>query len=564
MKQLYTRWGKTMDRENVLGEYPRPLLERESYVNLNGEWEYAITDTMKEPGQYDGSILVPFSPESVLSGVKRQLAPDQFLWYRRNVHLEKAQGERIILHFGAVDQACKVWVNGREVFRHVGGYLPFEVDITKEAVDGENVLSVLVQDFSDTSWHSRGKQKLRRGGMFYTAQSGIWQTVWLEYVPEQYVREIITAPLYDEGAVSIKVQANVLSRIKIQIDGEEAVEAFSQEEVRIPLKNLHPWTPETPFLYQFSIEMGEDLVKSYFALRKFSVEKDEKGVVRLCLNHQPYYQKGILDQGYWPDGLYTAPADEAMIFDIKEMKKMGFNMIRKHLKIEPQRWYYHCDRLGMIVWQDMVNGGTAYKHWFVTYAATFLSRCRIRIPDGLSFLMSRSDKSGRREYMFELEETIHRLYSHPSICTWVLFNEGWGQFNAQDMTELARRLDRGRLIDQASGWFDQGGGDIVSIHNYFFRLNIHREEKRAAVLSEFGGFSMRVKEHSTGRKVYGYRIFHARKALNKAYRRLMDQMVRPKAADGLCGSVYTQLSDVEDEVNGIFTYDREIKKIDQA
>lgn len=564
MKQLYTRWGKTLDPDHVLCGYPRPLMERESYVNLNGYWEYAFTDDMEEPRNYDGRILVPFSPESALSEVRRQLTPDQFLWYRRTLRVEKAQGERIILHFGAVDQACKVWVNKKAVFRHVGGYLPFEIDITKEAVDGENVLTVLVQDYSETSWHSRGKQKLKRGGMFYTAQSGIWQTVWLEYVPEEYIQEIITTPLYDKCAVSVKVRANVRSKIKIHIVGEKTIDAFSQEETVILLSSRHPWSPENPYLYKFAVELGEDRVKSYFALRKFSVGKDDEGITRLCLNNRPYYQKGILDQGYWPDGLYTAPADEAMIFDIEEMKKMGFHMIRKHMKIEPQRWYYHCDRLGMIVWQDMVNGGTAYKHWFVTYAATFLTRCRIRIPDGFSLLMSRGDRSGRREYMFEMEETIHHLYSHPSICTWVLFNEGWGQFNAKDMTELARRLDKGRLIDQASGWFDQGGGDIVSIHNYFFKLKIHREEKRAVVLSEFGGFSMRTKGHSTSRKVYGYRIFHTRRLLNKAYRRLMNQVVMPKVYDGLCGSVYTQLSDVEDEVNGVLTYDREVKKIDQA
>lgn len=564
MKQLYTRWGKELGEERILSEYPRPLLQRESYVNLNGRWEYAFTDEMAEPEYYDGQILVPFSPESALSGVKRQLMPGQYLWYRRQVQVEKAEGERILLHFGAVDQACKVWLNGVLVCRHVGGYLPFEADITKAAVEGENILTVAVQDYSDTSWHARGKQKLKRGGMFYTAQSGIWQTVWMEYVPREYIQEMKITPEYDQNVVCIQVQANVRTAVKISIAGEEPVEAFTLEEVRIPLKHRHPWTPETPYLYEFTVEMGEDLVKSYFALRKFTVGKDNHGITRLCLNGKPYYQKGVLDQGYWPDGLYTAPDDEAMIFDIQEMKNMGFNMIRKHIKIEPQRWYYHCDRLGMIVWQDMVNGGAPYKHWFVTYAATFLSRCRIRVPDGLSWLLSRRDRRGRREFMLEMEETIHRLSAHPCICTWVLFNEGWGQFDAKDMTALARKLDPDRLIDQASGWFDQGGGDIVSIHNYFFKLRIHREENRAAVLSEFGGFCMRVEEHSACRMVYGYRMFHSVKILNKAYRRLMESVVMPKVKDGLSGSVYTQLSDVEDEVNGVYTYDREVRKIDKA
>lgn len=564
MKQLYTRWGKNLDRDNVLKEYPRPCLEREGYINLNGYWDYAFTENMQEPEAYSGEILVPFSPESVLSGVKRQLKPGEYLWYRKKIQMEKVADEKIILHFGAVDQACKIWLNGRFVGRHAGGYLPFEIDITQAASDGENVLTIAVQDFSDTSYHSRGKQKLKRGGMFYTAQSGIWQTVWMEYVPKDYVKEIVTKPLYDEGAVSIKIHADIRAKVRIRIEGEEDIFGYSLEEIIIPLKHRHPWSPEEPYLYYFTVELGEDTVKSYFALRKYSIEKDKKGITRLCLNGEPYYQKGVLDQGYWPDGLYTAPSDDAMIFDIQEMKDMGFYMIRKHIKIEPQRWYYHCDRLGMIVWQDMVNGGTSYKHWFVTYAATFLSRLQIKIPDWFSGLLSRKDKRGRREWMLEMEETIHRLSSHPSICTWVLFNEGWGQFSAEDMTKLARRLDPDRLIDQASGWFDQGGGDIVSIHNYFFKLIIHREEKRAAVLSEFGGYSMRVRDHCTSRQVYGYRLFHTKSMLNKAYRKLMDKIIMPKVKEGLCGSVYTQLSDVEDEVNGIYTYDREMKKIDMA
>lgn len=581
MKQLYTRWGSEIDEEHVLSEYPRPLLIRNHYKNLNGVWEYAFTKEFRKPEAYDGTILVPFSPECLLSGVGRQLKPDQYLWYRRSffatVSGRKECGVRTLLHFGAVDQACVVYVNGHEAARHTGGYLPFEADITKHLVEGDNELIVSVKDLSDTSYHSRGKQKLRRGGMFYTAQSGIWQTVWLEEVPHDYIREIISCPDLDLGIVKIIVKSDRCCPVSVQIHRpaiyKEPVEipcqlipacgeyrGNSNEAIEIKLSDILPWTCESPYLYYFTVKLGQDIAVSYFAMRTFTIEPDEAGLPRICLNHQAQFQKGVLDQGYWPDGLYTAPSDDALIFDIQTMKDMGFNMMRKHIKIEPQRWYYHCDRLGMIVWQDMINGGRTYKHWFVGIVATALSWKNWRIKDVYARLLSREDKAGRLEFVREMKDTVQLLKGHPSIAAWVIFNEGWGQFQTESMTKILRRLDPTRLIDQASGWFDQGGGDFQSLHNYFFKLHIKPERIRATVLSEFGGYSLREEGHSSCLSQYGYGIFTSKKKLNRILQK-REKEVEQMIPKGLCASVYTQVSDVEEEVNGILTYDREVQKI---
>lgn len=554
MKQLYTRWGKNLDRDHVLEEYPRPLLMRADYQILNGWWDYAFTIDYKQPQQYEGRILVPFSPETALSGVGRQLKPDEYLWYRRNFDLpgwdrEKGQN-RILLHFGAVDQSCEVRINGHKVKRHTGGYLPFEVDISRYAQESANELIVAVKDLSDTSYHSKGKQKLNAGGMFYTAQSGIWQTVWLEKVPETYIKEIKTVPDIEKKIIRIKVSSSYstdkknvdkLSRnlpieIKIRKPGlypdpvvkpsqistedmlETAVQAVSDKWIEIPIESISLWNCETPYLYYFEVKLGDDRAISYFAMRKFSLEtKVHEEFPRICLNGEVQFQNGVLDQGYWPESLYTPPSDAAMIFDIQEMKKTGFNMVRKHLKIEPQRWYYHCDRLGIVVWQDMVNGGSYYKHWFVTYGATLLSWLRIPMRDVYPRLLSREAKAGRLEFIREMKETIRLLGNHPSIAAWVIFNEGWGQFQTEDMTRIVRRLDPNRLIDQASGWFDQGGGDFSSLHNYFFKLFIRPERERASVLSEFGGYSYREPGHCAKEKLYGYGICKNKKDLEKRF-----------------------------------------------
>ena len=598
MKQLYTRWGKNLDRDHVLEEYPRPLLMREDYQILNGWWDYAFTIDYKQPQQYEGRILVPFSPETALSGVGRQLKPDEYLWYRRNFDLpgwdrEKGQN-RILLHFGAVDQSCEVRINGHKVKRHTGGYLPFEVDISRYAQESANELIVAVKDLSDTSYHSKGKQKLNAGGMFYTAQSGIWQTVWLEKVPETYIKEIKTVTDIEKKIIRIKVSSSYstdkknvdkLSRnlpieIKIRKPGlypdpvvkpsqistedmlETAVQAVSDKWIEIPIESISLWNCETPYLYYFEVKLGDDRAISYFAMRKFSLEtKVHEEFPRICLNGEVQFQNGVLDQGYWPESLYTPPSDAAMIFDIQEMKKTGFNMVRKHLKIEPQRWYYHCDRLGIVVWQDMVNGGSYYKHWFVTYGATLLSWLRIPMRDVYPRLLSREAKAGRLEFIREMKETIRLLGNHPSIAAWVIFNEGWGQFQTEDMTRIVRRLDPNRLIDQASGWFDQGGGDFSSLHNYFFKLFIRPERERASVLSEFGGYSYREPGHCAKEKLYGYGICKNKKDLEKRFLERWSG-VRNLIPQGLSASIYTQWTDVEEEVNGVFTYDREVRKIE--
>lgn len=598
MKQLYTRWGKNLDRDHVLEEYPRPLLMREDYQILNGWWDYAFTIDYKRPQQYEGRILVPFSPETALSGAGRQLKPDEYLWYRRNFDLpgwdrEKGQN-RILLHFGAVDQSCEVRINGHKVKRYTGGYLPFEVDISRCVQESANEIIVAVKDLSDTSYHSKGKQKLNAGGMFYTAQSGIWQTVWLEKVPETYIKEIKTVPDIEKKIIRIKVSSSYstdkknvdkLSRnlpieIKIRKPGlypdpvvkpsqistedmlETAVQAVSDKWIEIPIESISLWNCETPYLYYFEVKLGDDRAISYFAMRKFSLEtKVHEEFPRICLNGEVQFQNGVLDQGYWPESLYTPPSDAAMIFDIQEMKKTGFNMVRKHLKIEPQRWYYHCDRLGIVVWQDMVNGGSYYKHWFVTYGATLLSWLRIPMRDVYPRLLSREAKAGRLEFIREMKETIRLLGNHPSIAAWVIFNEGWGQFQTEDMTRIVRRLDPNRLIDQASGWFDQGGGDFSSLHNYFFKLFIRPERERASVLSEFGGYSYREPGHCAKEKLYGYGICKNKKDLKKRFLERW-QGVRNLIPQGLSASIYTQWTDVEEEVNGVFTYDREVRKIE--
>lgn len=572
MRQLKTRWADQVDQGHVLKEYPRPMLRRASYVNLNGLWDYAITIEKGRPKSYDGKILVPFSPEAYLSGVNRQLKPTETLWYHRELPdmVRAADKMRWLLHFGAVDQYAVVYMNGKKLARHLGGYLPFSVDVTEALQDRKNEVLIQVRDYSDAFYYARGKQKLRRGGMFYTAQSGIWQTVWMEMVPEVHVTDIVTTPLYDENAFRIKVSVGGDDikqpvRVSVTLSSDEMkpiqVEGNASENIRIPVAAPRAWSPEDPFLYDIRVCTGEDSVESYAALRKIHVKKDKDGIPRIYLNNKPYFQRGVLDQGYWPEGLYTPPCDEAMIYDIRTMKELGFNMLRKHLKIEPQRWYYHCDRLGMLVWQDMVNGGRSYRSWYVTYLATAMEYFHIHMPDSMLWLLRRQDERGRRQFISEMRESISCLYNHPSIVTWVIFNEGWGQFHAGMVTRIAREADDTRLIDQASGWFDQGGGDLQSIHNYFFPLKIFLQD-RATVLSEYGGYSLSVPEHRMYKRIYGYRIYRKAEELTKGYRGLIEKDVLPNIKKGLSAVIYTQLSDVEEEVNGILTYDRKFLKLD--
>lgn len=561
---LYTEWGKNLDPQNILPEYPRPQLVRKNWRNLNGYWDYAITKFANEPENYDGKILVPFSPEAPLSGVMRQLLPDEYLHYRLIFEHDGTPAAHVILHFGAVDERCKVYLNGKKIGEHRGGYLPFEFDIASVLKEGKNVLTLCVQDFSDSSYHANGKQVLKRGGIWYTAQSGIWQTVWLEEVPENYIEHIKITPVLKSGTVLLEIAAKNPESAQITVfEHEEAVaEDVTDEHGKAVLKfdaqcPVHPWSPDDPFLYDVKITLGEDEITSYFAMREFAVLPDEHGVMRLVLNGKPLFHSGVLDQGYWPDGLYTAPSDDAMIHDITAMKRLGFNMLRKHIKVEPLRWYYHCDRLGMLVWQDMVSGGVM-RHFMLKSALSTIGITKLR-DDKYGFF-GRRDAAGREEFILDMEGTVRHLYNCPCIAMWCIFNEGWGQFDSRKAYEKLLALDCTRSVDIASGWHDQGDGQICSLHVYFRRFRMVRD-RRAVVLSEFGGYNCHVEGHCFNDANYGYRRFADCEKLTAALCRLYQNEILPAKAHGLCAAVYTQLSDVEDEQNGILTYDRAVCKL---
>lgn len=576
---LYTPWGEILDKSNVWQEYPRPQMQREHFQVLHGDWDYAIAPQSEEyTFESQGKILVPFSPESILSGVGKQLQPKEYLWYQRVLTFtreecqRKEKNERCILHFDAVDQQATVYLDDNEVAKHYGGYLPFEVDITDYVSEEQCVLQVRVQDDSDTSYHTRGKQTLKRGGMFYTAQSGIWQSVWYEWVPENYVKEMKLTPDYDTASVTIELKSVApLGRIGLEVQGATMTYEVSEKQgdsEHITMITAHfeegkfkAWSPEEPNLYYFTLRAGEDTIRSYFAMRAFTIEKDNKGIPRFCLNHKPYFLNGVLDQGYWPDGLMTAPCDEAFIYDIELAKKTGFNMIRKHIKIEPLRWYYHCDRLGVIVWQDMVNGGTSYNMPWVCYMPTALPFLGRVIKDNIYHMFSRKSEEGRKAWEEECKHTIEHLYNVPSISTWVPFNEAWGQFDAERIANSVKAQDSTRTVDHASGWFDQKAGDFNSVHNYFRKLRVEKDEKRAFVISEYGGYACHVQGHSSVERVFGYKKFDTPKELSKAYKELYEGQVLPLIDRGLSGVVYTQLSDIEEEVNGLVTYDRKVIKM---
>ncbi len=569
---MLTPWGEALDREHPLPEYPRPQLRRNSYLNLNGIWEYAITKTAEKPAAMQGEIVVPFSPETPLSGVGHILQPDEYLWYRRSVTLPEGffRGGRLLLHFGAVDLCCTVWVNGQEAGSHTGGYLPFALDVT-ELIEGDAfTLELRVTDPTDTGSLSRGKQRLKNTGIWYTPQSGIWQTVWMECVPENYLRSLRITPKPEENAVHIRLEADdpAMAAVTICRDGGIIAEGQTDENgestLTIPAEELRLWSPEEPFLYDVAITLaGSDKVESYFGMRAFGIGKDEKGLPRLLLNGKPYFQNGLLDQGYWSDGYYTAPSDEALIHDIAEMKRLGFNMLRKHIKVEPLRWYYHCDRLGMLVWQDMMNGGESYS----PLSIYVFSNLGLRVKDDRYRYFSRSDEAGRTHYYEELGQMIDLLYNTVSLALWVPFNEGWGQFDALKAAEFIRKRDDTRPIDHASGWYDQGGGDIKSIH-WYFRPYHHKQppkEQRPICLTEYGGYNCAVPGHCWGEGAeFGYKKIADPAEFNRAFQKLMEEQIIPAKERGLAAAVYTQVSDVEGERNGLLTYDRKVCKANEA
>jgi len=560
---LTTPWGERIT-DKPLQEYPRPQFVRKSYVNLNGYWEYAINKSGDMPTIYDGKILVPFSPESQLSGVNRQLSPKEYLFYRTTFSLTKSfVKDVVLLNFGAVDSICEIYVNGKLVGGHEGGYNAFSVDITSALTDDVNELVVKVRDFTDTAYGTNGKQSTHRKGMWYTPQSGIWQTVWMESVPEQYIESIKITPDFDEARVRVELNCNFDEPVTVIVcDGEKEImkaDGRSSVTLNFPEGKFKPWSPESPFLYKLKLISRRDSAESYFGMRKFSCEKVGK-YNRLMLNNKPYFHNGLLDQGYWSDGLYTAPSDEAMIFDIAEMKKLGFNMLRKHIKVEPMRWYYHCDRLGMLVWQDMPSGGS-FQHKSVTLYLPFLGTRKIK--DNKYGLFSRKTEESRDTYVKEYTEMIEQLYNCVSISTWVPFNEAWGQFDAAKIAALTKDLDGTRHVDHASGWHDQGAGDIHSLHIYFKKVRFTADKNRVTCLTEFGGYSYKDMKHSFNLDgTYSYKGFDSEEAFNVGVEELYNRDVIHWIDKGLSATVYTQVSDVEDEVNGLYTYDRKRLKID--
>lgn len=587
---LLTRWGRALDREKVLPEYPRPQMVREKWLNLNGSWEYAIRSANAETmGDRDGHILVPFPVEAVLSGVQQALLPHQKLWYRRTFTVPDTwSGDRILLHFGAVDWEASVWINGSKAGTHTGGYYPFTFDITDLLQPGENELVVAVWDPTDEGTQERGKQTLKPKGIFYTAVSGIWQTVWLEPVPSTYIRSHRLTPDLDREELTVEIEVSgegggsraedalhddLLLEATVMAEGKivSLATGSANRPLTIKVPKPHRWSPDSPFLYDLLLVMKDttgrtlDQVISYFGMRKFSIALDQQGKKRLFLNNEPLFHNGVLDQGYWPDGLYTAPSDEALRYDIEMAKKLGYNMIRKHIKVEPARWYYHCDRLGMLVWQDMINGGGRWHHLHhLIYPNLVIGG--VRVKDMPRKALGRKDQASRDNYRKELREMIDALYNATCIAVWVPFNEAWGQFDAAKIAAWVQAYDPTRSVDHASGWHDQGFGDIHSLHIYFRKLalpSVKRTGNRAIVISEYGGYSLQEPGHVWREdKQFGYRKMKSREELATAYAALIRGQLKPLISQGVAAAVYTQLTDVETETNGILSYDREIIKID--
>ena len=539
-----------------LSEYPRPQLKRDSYLCLNGEWEYAIRDREDIPPVFDGKIIVPFSPETELSGVYKNISPNDWLFYKLHFSLDKNFiKDKVILHFTAVDQIAEVYLNGQKLGKHVGGYLPFEFEIKKYLKD-ENELIVVVKDYTDTSYHSRGKQRIKRGGIWYTPQSGIYMPVWIESVSNDYVKDLRIIPHVDSNEVLIKVSSSASSA---NIIFEKKIYNIpTNKYYRVKLKDTHLWSPEDPYLYSFEATTNNDHVYSYFAMRKVSVEKYNNHQV-LFLNNKPYFMKGVLDQGYYKDGLYTPKDYYEYENDIKLIKSLGFNTVRKHIKIETPIWYHLCDKYGLLVWQDFVNGGENYK--FSTIAFPLITN--IHHKDTHHGMFSRRNEKGREETIEEFKQTIDYLFNTPSIVLWTIFNEGWGQFDSKDIYEQLKKIDNTRLYDHASGWHDQGISDVKSMHVYFKNVEMPKAKAikdRAVILSEFGGLVLPIENHyQKGKKTY--KSFKNKEEWLKAYSEMIDKDVIKNISKGLSAIIYTQFSDVEDECNGFVTFDREVVKV---
>ena len=531
-------------------QYPRPQMARESFLSLCGEWN--LTAVKNDQATPIGTITVPFPPESALSGIERTLEKGEHYIYEKIFKVEEHfLNETILLHFGAVDQIATVFLNGVELGRHIGGYLPFTFDVTEHIRIGENKIRVEVYDDLDTDI-PYGKQSKKRGGMWYTPISGIWQTVWMESVPKNHISAIrITPSLHD---IVLEVSGGIEEKlVTIQTPSGYLEHRFYGNKTVIEIPDINLWTPENPYLYHFTVASGTDYVKSYFALRTITIE-EKNGKSYLALNGKPYFFHGLLDQGYFSDGIYLPASPKGYENDILTMKDLGFNMLRKHIKIEPEAFYYDCDRYGMIVFQDMVNNG---KYSFLADTA---------LPTlGLKKGISHPPTDRRRE-LFEKEatETLAHLYNHPCVCYYTIFNEGWGQYDADALYEKFKKIDPTRIFDATSGWFEEEKSDVKSEHIYFKKIDLARSE-RPLVLSEFGGYSCKIEGHSFNLdKTYGYRFFDDKEKFMTALEDLYIDEVVPMIKKGLCATVLTQVSDVEDETNGLFTYDRQVLKVDTA
>ncbi len=558
--KIKTVWAENIDPQNVLSEYPRPMMERPDWKNLNGLWDYAILPRgTAAPKKYDGKILVPFAAESSLSGVMNEVGDDHELWYRTSFEVPSDwKSQNVLLHFGAVDWRADIWVNDIKVGSHEGGYTPFNFDITPFLINGLQTLTVKVWDPTNDGPQPRGKQVSEPEGIWYTPVTGIWQTVWLEPVAQKSINNLKTVPNIDTGTLTVSAVVKGSSFGDIlevtAYDGSTAIassKAAVGEDLVLSIPNAKLWSPESPFLYDLSAKLisgGQvtDEVKSYFGMRKISTKKNDFGIVRMQLNNKDYFQFGPLDQGWWPDGLYTAPTDEALKYDIVKTKELGFNMIRKHVKVEPARWYAHCDRLGILVWQDMPSGDKNPRWQNRQYF------------DGTE--LKRSPES-ERIYKTEWEGILNYLYAHPSIVVWVPFNEAWGQFKTEEITEWTKAHDPSRLVNSASGGNFYRTGDIVDLHNYPDPEMYLYDAQRTNVLGEYGGIGLPLEGHLwKPDNNWGYVKFKNSKETTAEYVKYANDLKKLVKA-GFSAAVYTQTTDVEGEVNGFMTYDRKVDKM---
>jgi len=546
---LYTEEGEKLKNGAPLAYhsvYPRPQLERDSFLSLNGEWDISVNN-----GEWE-RIIVPFPPESLLSGICRSMGIRARLQYRKSFTLpDDFNRGKIILHFGAVDQRAAVSVNGISVGYHDGGYLPFEFDITNALTEGENTVELTATDDMADKSLPYGKQRYKRGGMWYTPVSGIWQSVWLESVPEQYIKALTVTPT-PTGAI---IEATGVGEGEITLTNTEWEEKFPliNGKATVNPRKIHIWSPTNPYLYRFTLKSGKDEIRSYFAIRTVE-SKTVNGLPRLCLNGSPIFLHGLLDQGYFSDGIYTPASPECYEKDILTAKNLGFNTLRKHIKIEPELFYYYCDLHGMLVMQDMVNNGS-YSFLRDTALPTLFMKS---FPDKLLNM----SKKAREIFVETAKDTVKTLYNHPCIVYWTIFNEGWGQFDSTTVYQAVKETDHSRIVDTASGWFHPDRSDVESVHTYFKPFKLAQGKMLPTVLSEFGGYSCKITENSVNLdKTYGYKHFESEKELETALISLYENEIIPATTEGLCGAVLTQLTDVEDEVNGLITYDRKRIKV---